>query len=142
MYWLFWEALFSWIALDKPVDHLLPSLGTGMFGLEVGGGGDGFQIRPAEQGSGHHRELLIAVGLDGQSLEQRAEDSLGVHVHSSGCLVASGLHGHTRPAQDAQSPGEQRGMPPVLPSAAQLRNDHAEVTLHRLVHASPSRNGQ
>ena len=89
-----------------------------VFQVEVGHSHQLFNIRPADQGSAQHGNLLVDVWLDRQTGHQRLQYRQGIDMDPrAGLILVRDPKDDYRPDQ-RDTPGDQYAQPAVLPHAA------------------------
>ena len=83
-------------------------------------------VNAADQGSAHHRDYLVHVGLHGQAGQQRSQHRLSVHEDTGLRLVAIWHEVDRRPAAQRNDPRRGRSVPAVVPGGSQIREDLVE----------------
>ncbi len=72
----------------QPRDDAITLRGIAPIELERRVGDQLLDVRPRDEGSGQHADLLVDVRLERQALHQRLEHRLGVDVHAGSRLIA------------------------------------------------------
>ena len=96
--------------------------------IEIGHAHDLLQIRPAQQCPRHQEDFLLSIaGIDGDTLQQRAQYRRCVDEDTGRCLVLVRQFRHHRPADNADGPGYPKHPPtetPGSPGVPQQKDDY------------------
>ena len=75
-------------------------------------------VNAADQGSAHHRDDLVHIGLYGETGQQGPQHRLSVHEDTGVRLVAIRNEMDGRPAAERNDPRSGRTVPTVAPSGS------------------------